>query len=741
MFNKGINKKIVLGILTVLILCSLVLVPTQKSFAETQVERNLSGEEQEQIFTANPVGTVLNLGGALYRRVSESGSVDEIDAWCKLGPFSICGFVNALFLGPPYLIGYVGAKFLTASSYLVDMFFGMNTKMLTSQNAIIAPGFAATLAVANLGFIIALIIIAFATILRIQEYSAKKLLGKLIIYAVLINFSIFFAGLILDFSHVLSLEFFPTNDAAGSIASGLNVQQYLVDPLDSSYRPNDFNGGMAPLVSPAWWRIFTVAVFMMAFAWIMFFIMLAIAIMLLVRYVSIIILVILMPLAWVTPLLPRMQSLSKRWWDAFLRQAFFLPAAAFFIYLATKGTEGLSGRTFFKTIKDSYKDSSAGAIGLEAVMDQLLSVVIVGGLLIGALKASSEIGGASAKIGLSVANKVKKTGLKYGVKPLGKYAMDAGTKSTRKGLSHMAAKGLGFKVFGVRPLNLVPGAKTVRNKLMGVANWESEVAKYKKDNLSNLNKDQLLDENAPIVNNSRIGSAGLLSKYIDEGLLNDASTSKLQKLASKGKNLLTNEETKKLLATRPDMAEYLGKGSAAQAVRKMPPSKIADWDPKLLDNEEIFFEVVKSKALLRSIAMNGSEELRGELLNKLKDTKAEASPEYVEKHKQVETKIDQIETAKTHTTNPKELDKLENELEKFKKEASLMAKNIDGIDLSGALEYVNQTISGKTIFTPSEKTSSKPWSKENMYKPSAFDKALSKAPKFEAKDEKKSEWQ
>ena len=61
--------------------------------------------------------------------------------------------------------------------------------------------------ICNMFFILILLVIAFATILRLEGYNWKKDLPRLLIYAVLINFSRTICGLIIDFSQVIMLTF------------------------------------------------------------------------------------------------------------------------------------------------------------------------------------------------------------------------------------------------------------------------------------------------------------------------------------------------------------------------------------------------------------------------------------------------------------------------------------------------------------------------------------------------------
>ena len=82
--------------------------------------------------------------------------------------------------------------------------------------------------ICNMFFVLVLLVIAFATILRYENYSAKRLLPKLLIMAVLINFSRMICGVIIDFSQVIMLTFINAiGDSGGNYVHHLGVQKYL----------------------------------------------------------------------------------------------------------------------------------------------------------------------------------------------------------------------------------------------------------------------------------------------------------------------------------------------------------------------------------------------------------------------------------------------------------------------------------------------------------------------------------
>ena len=104
--------------------------------------------------------------------------------------------------GIAYLIGYIAGQFVTIGGTLVNWALDLNSQVLNTNTVKI--GWTVSRDIANLGFVFAIILIAFATILRIENYQMQKLLWKLITAALLVNFSLVAAGVFLDFSGGLS---------------------------------------------------------------------------------------------------------------------------------------------------------------------------------------------------------------------------------------------------------------------------------------------------------------------------------------------------------------------------------------------------------------------------------------------------------------------------------------------------------------------------------------------------------
>ena len=81
-------------------------------------------------------------------------------------------------------------------------------KLEIIESEVVQIGWQFTSSLANTGIIIALVVIGIATILNKESYTAKKTLPKLIIVALLVNFSLVFVGMIVDVSNIILNTFY-----------------------------------------------------------------------------------------------------------------------------------------------------------------------------------------------------------------------------------------------------------------------------------------------------------------------------------------------------------------------------------------------------------------------------------------------------------------------------------------------------------------------------------------------------
>ena len=112
-----------------------------------------------------------------------------------IGIVTVLGWI-AFFLS--YVVGYITTVIIDVLIWVVQFNNIINVEAVKVGWVIVRD-------LANMFFVLVLLVIAFATILRIESYNAKKLLPKLLIMAVVINFSKTIFGIIIDFSQVIML--------------------------------------------------------------------------------------------------------------------------------------------------------------------------------------------------------------------------------------------------------------------------------------------------------------------------------------------------------------------------------------------------------------------------------------------------------------------------------------------------------------------------------------------------------
>ena len=125
-------------------------------------------------------------------------------------------FLPCLFWPSYYLVYFAGTLFDTAIVFSIS-----GQAMDTSANSMIAVGWTTIRDLINLFFIFILLYAAISTILQYGDYQLKNVLAKIIIAALLINFSLMIGKMVIDASHILAWEFYnriDVNDTANEAA-------------------------------------------------------------------------------------------------------------------------------------------------------------------------------------------------------------------------------------------------------------------------------------------------------------------------------------------------------------------------------------------------------------------------------------------------------------------------------------------------------------------------------------------
>ncbi len=241
----------------------------------------------------------------------------------KIAQADVAGFLANLTSQLLMQIIYVmGQLLLIAINILIKVasfndFIGAN---------IVTIGWTIVRDIANLAIVVALMVIAFYTALNSANYEYKKMLPKLIAAAILINFSKEITGFLIDIAQVVMMTFVHAfeNIAAGNLTYGFGLQDLLSVRGQAQGAGVDVND----------WSIlgaFALAALMVLVA---LGVVVTMAIMLLARIVTLWLLVIFSPIAYVAGLIPGGKKHADEWWSTFNKNVIFGPVLAFLFWLS-----------------------------------------------------------------------------------------------------------------------------------------------------------------------------------------------------------------------------------------------------------------------------------------------------------------------------------------------------------------------------------------------------------------------
>jgi len=290
-----------------------------------------------------------------------------------------------------FWIGQAGATLFIIAGLLVQFGLFLNTTILDSQVVQIGWRFCRDLA--NLGFTIGIIVIAYATMLGIESYGLKTLFRKFLVAAVLVNFSFSIAGVMIDGSNLLT-NFFVSASIGGGISDVKNNIPRFGEKLAGAFGPQRLlrvtgEGDIEKIPdtfrssSEGMWGA-TLSIFFIAFFTIFCALgMLSVGITMFWRFAYLSGLVIVMPLAILASSFPDTQKNYNKWKDEFFCHLIHIPTLTFFLYLIImfidiKASAGLSAENISAAdIVDAFEKAkgAGGGVGALALMAKPFQVV------------------------------------------------------------------------------------------------------------------------------------------------------------------------------------------------------------------------------------------------------------------------------------------------------------------------------------------------------------------------------
>lgn len=234
-----------------------------------------------------------------------------------------------------------------------------NLEIMNSE--VVQAGWQFTSSIANTAIIIVLIVIGIATILNKESYSAKKTLPKLIIVALLVNFSLLFVGMIVDVANIILTTFFRADIGAELTKAIFTSWDSLFTEL-GIYISGLAGSFIVPFVAPVaqismvltattlFLPTIISSIMQILIGTFIGIVLLTYGILFLARIFIIQILAILSPLAFVCWALPATEKLWKKWLNTLVGWSLLGAVLFFFLLLSTIAVAPLRPATQPSTI-------------------------------------------------------------------------------------------------------------------------------------------------------------------------------------------------------------------------------------------------------------------------------------------------------------------------------------------------------------------------------------------------------
>jgi len=308
------------------------------------------------------------------------------------------------------VVGGIVALFIRAIASILIVLVNVLMSVAAYSDFIHAPavekGWVVVRDLCNMFFVVILLIIAFATILGQEEYGAKKMLPKLIMAAVLINFSKLICGLMIDISNVVMLTFVNAFSAigAGNLLDLLGISDVTKIAVASDSSAVTFG------------TIVSAYIFGLIYVIIATVVVASMLGMLVIRLVMIWILVVLSPLAFFLQAVPGASKYSGQWWSKWTSNLLVGPVIAFFLWLSFAALQGATSPITASSTSSDLTAANADAADTSGLGSKagtpaaMAKFVIAIGMLLGGMQIAQSVGseaGSALSMGMSKLNKGK----------------------------------------------------------------------------------------------------------------------------------------------------------------------------------------------------------------------------------------------------------------------------------------------------------------------------------------------
>ena len=426
---------------------------------------------------------------------------------------------------------------------------------------IVKIGWGITRDLANMFFILILLIISFATVLRIKSWAISQLWWRVVVAALLINFSLVIAGFVIDFANILTAFFLNGITGGGSFGT-ITTKLAASMQILNFYRPAPPTGvieGITQLGASSFAAIAGIILTVVGLV-VTAFVFGAAMIFLIVRILHIWLLLIFAPIVWMLWILPATSGYFSRWWSSFLQWTFFAPIFVFMIYLSLQifDATGQFNPKVFGAFPAAWREAPTGIsqVGMPmAIFQWILVIGLMFGSLIVAQKGGVMGAAASQKTLTGWGNSAKG----WAGRKLRSRALGIGTKEAAPGVEARP----GLLVRGAQKLAAIPGGKLLAGQVFKMTAAEAGTVEAAQKQFANWTPEAIqayLKQSpgrilSPFIQNQQIGAALALK---EKGKLEKLDETRIKELVGAASRY-SPKDVDKLLEVAPLMAEEFNK--------------------------------------------------------------------------------------------------------------------------------------------------------------------------------------
>jgi len=257
--------------------------------------------------------------------------------------------------------------------------------------------------IGNMVLLFGFIFMGIATILDLHTFSARKALPSLLIFAILMNFSLFAAEAIIDTSNALSSTLYaqantdPCNGITGTVTTGGQTDEDCAvnygiagHIMQSTGLSSIFEANSSSLTTES-----VTYVILALFATVGAVVLFAAAIMLAVRLIVLSFLMVVSPIGFAGMAIPPLRGFARDWWRRLIGESFFAPVLFLLIFISLKITDTFAATDTRGSLAAAVQQPGASAMGIVMIFTIVIGFLIAS--LIVARKMSASGAGFAVK--------------------------------------------------------------------------------------------------------------------------------------------------------------------------------------------------------------------------------------------------------------------------------------------------------------------------------------------------------